>query len=65
MELPPAVEPLWNIRQASEWLSMSERALRCMLQRNQIPKDVIIRIGRRIRFRAAPLRAWIERGSST
>ena len=65
MELPPSIEPLWNIRQASEWLSMSERALRCMLQRNQIPKAVIIRIGRRIRFRAAPLRAWIERGPST
>ena len=46
-------------------LRVSERALRCMLQRNQIPKDVIIRIGRRIRFRAAPLRAWIERGPST
>ena len=64
MELLPSVEPLWNIRQASEWLSMSERALRCMLQRNQVPQDVIIRIGRRIRFRAGPLRAWIQRGVS-
>jgi len=57
MKLPPPVEPLWTIRQASEWLSMSERGLRCMLQRNQVPKDLIIRIGRRIRFRSSPLRA--------
>ena len=62
MELLPPAEPLWTIRQASEWLSMSERALRCMLQRNQVPRDVIIRIGRRIRFRAGAMRAWIQRG---
>lgn len=64
MDLLSPAEPLWNIRQASQWLSMSERALRCMLQRNQLPKDVIVRIGRRIRFRAGPFRAWIQRGVS-
>ena len=62
MELLPPVEPLWTIRQASAWMSMTERALRCMIHRDQVPRDVIVRIGRRIRFRAAALRAWVQRG---
>jgi predicted DNA-binding transcriptional regulator AlpA len=63
MELLPPAEPLWTIRQASAWMSMSERALRCMLHRNQVPREVIIRIGRRIRFRADALRAWVQRAA--
>lgn len=42
------------------WLSMTQEALRCMLRRNQVPAGVIVRIGRRIRFKPAALRAWIE-----
>ncbi len=62
MEALPPVEPLWNIRQASAWMSLSERALRAMLYRNQVPPEAIVRIGRRIRFRSDALRAWIARG---
>jgi predicted DNA-binding transcriptional regulator AlpA len=63
MELLPPVEPLWTIRQASSWMSMTERALRCMLHRRQVPRDVMVRIGRRIRFRPSELRAWIQRSA--
>ncbi len=62
MELLPPAEPLWTIRQASAWMSMTERALRCMLHRRQVPLEVIVRIGRRIRFRPSELRAWVQRG---
>lgn len=60
MELLPTPEPLWTVRQTSAWLSMTQEALRCMLRRNQVPAGVIVRIGRRIRFKPAALRAWIE-----
>jgi predicted DNA-binding transcriptional regulator AlpA len=61
MELLQHAESLWTVRQTSAWLSMSEQALRCMLRRNQIPNDVVVRIGRRVRFRSAALRAWVDR----
>lgn len=61
MELLPPADPLWNIRQACSWLSLTEHALRTMLRRNQLPAEAIIRIGRRIRFRSTALRAWVER----
>ena len=61
MELLPPVDSLWTVRQTSTWLCMSEQALRCMLRRNQIPEEAVIRIGRRVRFRPGPLRAWINR----
>lgn len=61
MEKQASAEDLWNIRQASRWLCMSERALRSMLYRDEIPKDAVVRIGRRIRFIPAALRGWIEK----
>ena len=61
MELLPPGDPLWTVRQACSWLSLTEHAVRTMLRRNQLPPDAIVRIGRRIRFRSSALRAWIER----
>ena len=61
MELLPSADPLWTVRQTSAWLSMTEQALRCMLRRGQIPAEVVVRIGRRVRFKPADLRAWIAR----
>ena len=60
--VPPAPDGLWTIRQASGWLSVSEHALRCMLRRNQVPPEVVVRIGRRVRFRSDAVRAWIKSG---
>lgn len=61
MELLPPTEPLWTVRQAGAWLSLTEHALRTMLRRAQLPPEAVVRIGRRIRFRSSVLRAWIER----
>lgn len=61
MELLAPADALWTVRQASAWLSLTEHALRTMLRRNQLPAEAIVRIGRRIRFRSAELRAWLQR----
>jgi excisionase family DNA binding protein len=60
MELLPPTDPLWTVRQACAWMSLTEHALRTMLRRNQLPAGAIVRIGRRIRFRSAELRAWLR-----
>ena len=41
---PPAVpEKLWTVKQAAEWLSITEQSLRTMLKRRQIPAQAINR----------------------
>ena len=58
----PVPDKLWTVKQAAEWLSLTEHALRTMLRRNQIPQDAIVRLGRRIRFRSDCLRTWVRAG---
>ena len=62
MELTAPADPLWTVRQASAWLAVTEHALRCMLRRNQLPPEAVVRIGRRVRFRSEALRLWVKRG---
>ena len=50
---------LWNIRQACEWLSVTELSLRTMLKRREIPAEIIVKLGRRVRFRSDLLRDWV------
>ena len=50
--------PLWSVRQACLWLSVTELSLRTMLKRRQIPPEIILKLGRRVRFRSDLLRAW-------
>jgi excisionase family DNA binding protein len=50
---------LWNIRQTCEWLSVTELSLRTMLKRREIPAEIIVKIGRRVRFRSDLLKAWV------
>jgi excisionase family DNA binding protein len=59
---PAQPDKLWTVRQAADWLSLTEHALRTMLRRNQLPSEAILRIGRRIRFRSNALRAWTQTG---
>jgi len=54
----PAPDALWNVKQVSEWLSVTELALRTMLKRGQLPAEAILRLGRRIRFRSDLIRHW-------
>ncbi len=62
--IPFPNDGLWTVRQACSWLSLTEHALRTMLRRNQLPPEVIVRLGRRIRFKSSALRAWVERRSA-
>lgn len=64
--LPSLASPdkLWTVKQACEWLSMTELALRTMLKRRQVPDDAILKLGRRIRFRSEILRDWALRQRS-
>jgi predicted DNA-binding transcriptional regulator AlpA len=50
---------LWDVRHASHWLSISELSVRTMLKRRQFPPDVVLKIGRRVRFRSDLLRQWV------
>ena len=49
---------LWTVRQAADWLSVTELSLRSMLKRRQIPAEAILKLGRRVRFRSDALREW-------
>ena len=49
---------LWSVRQACEWLSVTEHSLRTMLKRREIPPEIILKLGRRVRFRSDLLREW-------
>jgi len=37
---------------------VSELSLRTMLKRREIPLEIIVRLGRRVRFRSDRLRDW-------
>ena len=56
--LPFPKDGLWTVRQACEWLSVSELSLRTMLKRREIPPEIILKLGRRVRFRSDLLREW-------
>ena len=56
--IPFPADGLWTVRQACEWLSMTEHSLRTMLKRREIPPEIILKLGRRVRFRSDLLRDW-------
>ena len=51
-------EQLWNVRQAAAFLNIGRNAVYEMADGGELPS---IRIGSRIRFIPADLRAWVER----
>ena len=56
--IPFPKDALWTVRQACEWLSVTELSLRTMLKRREIPLEIILKLGRRVRFRSDLLREW-------
>ena len=56
--IPFPKDGLWSVRQACEWLSLTEHSLRTMLKRREIPPEIILKLGRRVRFRSDLLRDW-------
>ena len=61
---PATQEPLWNVKQACAWLSITEHSLRTMLKRKQFPPGCVLKLGRRVRFRSDILRDWALRQQS-
>ena len=50
---------LWTVRQASQWLSVTELSLRTMMKRREIPGELLLKIGRRVRFRSDLFKSWV------
>jgi excisionase family DNA binding protein len=55
---------LWTMEELAEFLRLSLNAVRKMIWRGQLPATSIVKIGRRVRLRAAVIRAWVERGAA-
>ena len=42
-------------------LGLTRQGLESMVKRGQVPADAIVKLGTRVRFKAAAIAAWIER----
>ena len=60
--LPELLTP----EEVGKWLGVSRKCIYNMVNRGELPKDSIIKVGVRLRFDAVQLRAWIaeKRASS-
>jgi Helix-turn-helix domain len=62
--VPPSPEPspepsLWAISDVAQFLKVTVKAVRCMLQRRIFPESCLLKIGARVRFRPELVRAWV------
>lgn len=53
-------EPLLTFAALAKRLAVSEGSVRADYKRGRLPKEAVIRRGRRIRFHPARIRAWID-----
>ena len=58
------VEKLWTVKEVAQWLSMTEMSVRAILKRRQFPAALLLKFGRRVRFRSELLRDWALRQQS-
>ena len=55
------VDHLWTLHDLGAYLRLSEPGVRGMLKRREIPKDCILKLGkRRLRFIPDRVRAWLD-----
>ena len=54
-------DPLWTLKDLAAFLSVTEASARKIISRGQLPPGAVIRVGSRIRLRAAVLKEWIEK----
>ena len=52
-------ETLWTIDEAAAWLKMSPDAVRCRLKRGWFPPNVVVHLGRSVRFIVERLKEWV------
>jgi predicted DNA-binding transcriptional regulator AlpA len=62
LTLAAAIEPLLSIRDLAEILNVSRRVVEGLRSNGRLPKPDLT-IGKMPRWKAATIRAWIERGS--
>ncbi len=51
---------LWTVREFALYMRISLGAARNMIWRGEIPRETVVRIGRRMRLKAAAIREWVE-----
>ena len=52
-------ETLWTIEDFAAWLRITPMAARAMLRRRELPREAILKIGRRVRLHAEIVKAWV------
>ena len=52
-------ETLWTIEDFAAWLRITPMAARAMLRRRELPREAILKIGRRVRLRAEIVKSWV------
>ena len=58
------VKALWTVEELADFLRITPGAARAMIRRDQLPRESIRRIGRRIRIIAAVVRDWVLKKSA-
>ena len=53
-------EPLWTLKDLAAFLNITEGSARKVVSRGQLPAAAVVRVGARLRIRAAIVRAWID-----
>jgi hypothetical protein len=56
---PEVPETLWTIEDVAAWLRVTPLAVRAMHRRREFPPGSVLKLGRRVRFRAEVVKAWI------
>jgi predicted DNA-binding transcriptional regulator AlpA len=60
MQPSDPTEPLLDMAALARTLCMTIGAIRAYYKRGRIPRDAIIKIGRRVRFDPVRIRQWID-----
>jgi excisionase family DNA binding protein len=55
---------LWTLQELAEFMRVTIGSARKMVSRGQLPPKAVVRIGARIRIRAAIVMSWLEKGAA-
>lgn len=59
--MEPNTSPFWTVDEFAAYMKITPGAARAMIRRDQVPRHVIRRIGRRIRLVVQLAREWFEK----
>ncbi len=55
---------LWTLGELASFMRVTVAAARKIVSRGQLPPKAVVRIGARIRIRAAVVMSWLEKGAA-